>query len=223
MRWRGRRTSENVEDRRSMGGPVVIGGGLGLMVIALIIALLGGNPQQFLQQARQGQAGAAQQGQGAELTRSKSRKANSPRRSLADTEDVWTKLFAESGKTYSKPKLRLFQVRVQSACGMATAQRQVRFIALRTRRSIWILHSFSNCPTQMGAPGDFAQAYVIAHEVGHHVQKQLGYTDYVENIRRTRSEAEANDASVRLELASGLLCRMHVASRAAYEQHYRTG
>ena len=121
MRWRGRATSENVEDRRGMGGPAMVGGGLGLMVIALVIALLGGNPQQFLQQAKQRQGAAVQQGQGAELTAQQIEEGEFAKTILADTEAVWTKLFAEAGKTYRKPTMVLFTGTVKSACGMASA------------------------------------------------------------------------------------------------------
>ena len=214
MRWRGRRQSENVEDRRGMGGPAMVGGGLGLMVIALIVALLGGNPQRFLQQAKQRQAGAAQQGQPAELTPQQIEEGEFVKTIFADTEDVWTRLFAEAGKTYRKPTMVLFTGKVQSACGFASAA-SGPFYCPADEKVYLDTSFFQQLSKQMGAPGDFAQAYVIAHEVGHHVQKQLGYTNHVEQIRRTRSKEEANEASVRLELQADFFagCMLHHAQK----------
>ena len=214
MRWRGRRTSENVEDRRGVGGPAMVSGGLGLMVIALIIAFLGGNPQQFLQQARQGQPGAAQPGQAVELSPEEIERGEFAKTVFADTEDVWTRLFAEAGREYKKPTMVLFSGKVQSACGFASAA-SGPFYCPADEKVYLDTTFFQQLANDMGAPGDFAQAYVIAHEVGHHVQKQLGFTQIVENIRRTRSKEEANQASVRLELQADFFagCMLHHAQR----------
>tara|TARA_R110002049_G_scaffold72490_2_gene187083 strand:+ start:86241 stop:87092 length:852 start_codon:yes stop_codon:yes gene_type:complete len=213
MRWRGRKQSENVEDRRGVGGPAMVGGGLGLMVIALIVALLGGNPQRFLQQAKQ-QQGGAPQGQAAELTPQQIEEGEFAKTVLADTEEVWTKIFAQNGKTYKKPTMVLFTDRVKSACGMASSAAGP-FYCPADQKVYLDTSFFQQLSEQMGAPGDFAHAYVIAHEVGHHVQNLLGYTNHVENIRRTRSTEEANEASVRLELQADFLagCTFHHAQR----------
>ena len=214
MRWRGRQQSENVEDRRGKGGPAMVTGGLGLMVIALIIALLGGNPQQFLQQAKQGQGAGAPQGQPAELTPQQIEEGEFAKTILADTEQVWTRIFAQAGKTYKEPTMVLFTDRVQSGCGAASSGTGP-FYCPADQRVYLDTSFFQQLSQQLGAPGDFAQAYVIAHEVGHHVQNLLGYTNHVENIRRTRSKAEANEASVRLELQADFLagCTFHHAQK----------
>ncbi|TWU02503.1 KPN_02809 family neutral zinc metallopeptidase [Stieleria varia] len=206
MRWRGRRQSENVEDRRMSGGGVAaVGGGMGLMIIALIAALFGINPQRFIQQANQ-QRAAQQAGAGGavELTQQQIEEGEFAKTVLADTEDVWTRLFAESGYEYQKPTLVLFSQRVESACGLASAASGPFYCPADSK--VYLDTSFfSQLSQQLGAPGDFAQAYVIAHEVGHHVQNLLGYTDKVEQVRRTQSKEAANEASVRLELQADFL------------------
>ncbi len=213
MRWEGRRQSENVEDRRGMGGPAVVGGGLGLMILALIVAFLGGDPKKVMQQAQQQQRGgapAANRGD-AELSPEEIQAGEFAKTILADTEDVWTELFqTQLGKQYKKPTLVLFSGQVQSACGGASAA-SGPFYCPADEKLYLDTSFFKQLSDQLGAPGDFAQAYVIAHEVGHHVQNLLGYTDAVEKVRRTRSKGEANAASVRLELQADFLagCMLH--------------
>ena len=219
MRWRGRQQSENVEDRRGMSGPVMVGGGLGMMVIALIVALLGGDPKRFLQQAQQQKAGAAVQrgagGDGKELSPAEKERGDFAKVVLKDTEDVWNELFeTQLNRKYSAPKMVLFSGKVQSACGGATAAAGP-FYCPADRKVYLDTSFFQQLSTQLGAPGDFAQAYVIAHEVGHHVQNELGYTNIVEKVRRTRPKEVANEASVRLELQADFLagCMLHHAQR----------
>ncbi|QDT10421.1 neutral zinc metallopeptidase [Planctomycetes bacterium K23_9] len=215
MRWRGRRQSENVEDRRGVSGPAVVGGGMGLMIIALVIALLGGNPQKFLQQAKQKQAAPAQAGgPAAELSPEEKERGDFAKVVFADTEDVWTDLFAKAGKRYKNPTMVLFSGKVQSACGFASAA-SGPFYCPADEKVYLDTSFFRQLSGQLGAPGDFAQAYVIAHEVGHHVQNQLGYTDQVEKVRRTQSKEAANEASVRLELQADFFagCMLHHAQR----------
>lgn len=215
MRWRGRRQSENVEDRRGVSGPAVVGGGMGLMIMALIVALLGGNPQKFLQQAKQKQAAPAAAAAGdAQLSAEEKERGDFAKVVFADTEDVWTDLFAKAGKRYKKPTMVLFSGKVQSACGFASAA-SGPFYCPADEKVYLDTSFFRQLSGQLGAPGDFAQAYVIAHEVGHHVQNELGYTDRVERVRRTQSKEAANEASVRLELQADFFagCMLHHAQR----------
>ncbi|TWU23090.1 putative neutral zinc metallopeptidase [Novipirellula galeiformis] len=210
MRWRGRRQSENVEDRRGVSGPAVAGGGAGLLILALIVALLGGDPRNVIQQAQQGQGQAAARG-GAELTPAEIEAGEFAKTILADSEDVWFDLFeTQLGRQYIPPTLVLFSGTVQSACGGATAA-SGPFYCPGDQKLYLDTSFFTQLADQLGAPGDFAQAYVIAHEVGHHVQNLLGYTDQVQAVQRTRSKGEGNAASVRLELQADFFagCMLH--------------
>lgn len=200
MRWRGREQSSNVEDVRRSGGKGVAaaGGGIGFVILLLIYVLLGGNPQQLLQQ-QQAMQQAGQNQPAEELSPAEIERGEFSKVVLKDTEDVWTKLFAENGQRYQPPTMRLFSGYTQSACGGASAATGP-FYCPADQKVYLDTTFFVQLDQQLGAPGDLAQAYVIAHEVGHHIQNLLGQTDYVDNIRRTRSEIEANEASVRLEL-----------------------
>lgn len=198
MRWRGRRQSDNVEDRRTSGGGAVVGGGIGVIVIAIIIGLLGGNPQQFLQQAAQQPAPGGAGGQ-VELTPQEVEAGEFVSTVFADTEDVWTDLFAQAGRDYKKPTLVLFKDQVNSGCGMANSGTGP-FYCPADEKVYLDTSFFGQLARQLGAPGDFAQAYVVAHEVGHHVQNLLGYTDQLDQIRQRVPEVEYNKYSVRLEL-----------------------
>lgn len=197
MDWRRSRRSTNVEDRRGSGvsGPLV-GGGLGTIVIALIVAFLGGDPSVVLDQAaRQNPPAQAPQ-------------ANSPQDAqmidfvkavLGDTEDTWREIFAQSGATYAEPKLVIFSDAVQSGCGVANSA-VGPFYCPRDQTVYIDLNFYRDLKNRFQAPGDFAQAYVIAHEVGHHVQNLTGISDQVQQLQRRSSEAKANELSVRLEL-----------------------
>lgn len=200
MRWRGREQSSNVEDVRRSGGKGVAaaGGGIGFVILLLVYVLLGGNPQQLLQQ-QQAMQQAGQNQPAEDLSPAEIERGEFSKVVLKDTEDVWTKLFAENGQRYQPPTMRLFSGYTQSACGGASAATGP-FYCPADRKVYLDTTFFVQLDQQLGAPGDLAQAYVIAHEVGHHIQNLLGQTDYVDNIRRTRSEIEANEASVRLEL-----------------------
>lgn len=171
-----------------------MGGGIGTVVLLLLVMLLGGDPSALLntaptQPGLERQAGSGIADEGREFSAVV----------LADTEEVWTTLFAEIGRTYVKPKLVLFSDRVESACGMASSA--VGPFYCGEDQNIYLdLTFFNELSQRFGAPGDFAQAYVIAHEVGHHVQRQLGILDRVHAMRRRLSEREANQMSVRLEL-----------------------
>lgn len=204
MRWKGREQSTNVEDRRGSGGRVAAaGGGIGVLIMAVIVMLLGGNPQQFLQQQAAQQQAVQQDAQGGqvavELSPEEVERGDMSKVVLKDTEDAWGDIFAASGQRYRPPVLVLFSGQTTSACGGATAATGP-FYCPADEKVYLDTSFFVQLDRQLGAPGDFAQAYVIAHEVGHHVQNLTGKTDYVDQVRRTKSEREANEASVRLEL-----------------------
>lgn len=160
MQWRGRRESSNVVDRRGVKTAGALGGGG--IILAIIYALLGGDPSALLDSSRQTAPVARNDEQTRFLLVV-----------LADTEDVWNKAFASAGRTYQEPKLVLFSGRVQSACGMASSA-VGPFYCPGDQQLYLDTDFFQQLSGQLGAKGDFAQAYVIAHEVGHHVQNQLG-------------------------------------------------
>ncbi|QDT02862.1 Putative neutral zinc metallopeptidase [Rubripirellula lacrimiformis] len=199
MKWRGRRQSENMVDRRGVSGGTVVGGGIGILILAMIVGLLGGDPRQVMQQANQGAAQAPAAGEGAELSQLDIDRGEFVATVLADTEDVWTELFSQSGLVYEKPQLELFQHGTQTACGSATSAAGP-FYCPADRKVYLDTAFFDQLAQQLNAPGDFAQAYVVAHEVGHHVQNLLGKTSELDQMRRRLSEVEYNKQSVRLEL-----------------------
>ncbi len=213
MRWRGRRQSTNVEDRRGRGpGPMMRGGSIGcggLALILLFVFLFGGDPQQLGEVLQQGPPGGSAGGPSAGPGRFPTPPPpGAPVQDqlgqfasvvLADTEDTWNDLFARSGSRYREPKLVLFSQAVRSACGFTSAA--VGPFYCPGDGQVYIdLSFFNQLERRFGAPGDFAQAYVIAHEVGHHVQNLLGISEQVEREKRRRSQRDANQLSVRLEL-----------------------
>jgi uncharacterized protein len=205
------RESENVEDRRGMGGggggrTMLAGGGLGTLVIVLLVsAIFGVNPLALLQQMPQGGGGGGiPGGGGAQLPQGRPVDPNDPstkfiKRVLATTEDVWQGQFQRLGGRYKEPRLVLFSGAVDSACGMADAA-VGPFYCPGDEQVYLDLSFFDELAQKLRAPGDFAQAYVVAHEIGHHVQKLRGISDQVDAARRRVSEREANRLSVRLEL-----------------------
>jgi predicted metalloprotease len=196
MRWQGGRESANVEDRRGIpGGPVTIGGGLGMLVLVVIVMLLGGNPQMLLQNIPN--APPAQNGDPGDGIHDQAREFVSV--VLADTEDVWHELFRQMGRQYDEPRLVLFRGHDRSGCGFADAATGPFYCP--DDQTVYIdLTFYRELRDRFGAPGDFAQAYVIAHEVGHHVQNQLGVLSRVHAQQRRRGDPEAHELSVRLEL-----------------------
>jgi predicted metalloprotease len=198
MRWQGRRQSQNVEDRRSRAaGGMAMTGGVGSVIVIIIALLMGVNPMALLQQAPVGQ------GPGVVDPAEEQRK-EFVGVVLADTEEVWHKLFRQMGRQYTEPKLVLFRGRVESACGLASSA--VGPFYCPTDQKVYIdLQFFEELSKRFGAPGDFAQAYVIAHEVGHHVQQLLGTSDWVHAQRDRLSKAEFNQLSVRMELQADFL------------------
>lgn len=199
MRWIGGRQSINVEDRRGRGGGMAIGGGIGTIVIALIVYLLGGDPSSLPQSppstTNTGQYQATPQEDSLKQFVSVV---------LAETEDTWNALFRQRGEQYREPRLVLFSDQVQSACGMAGAAVGPFYCPSDSKMYI-DLSFYRQLRERLGAPGDFAQAYVIAHEVGHHVQNLLGISDQVHRAQQRMSKTEANELSVRLELQADYL------------------
>ncbi|MFO0873358.1 MAG: neutral zinc metallopeptidase [Phycisphaerales bacterium] len=202
MRWQGSRQSTNVEDRRRMSPGLAVGGGLGTLIIIVLALLLGGDPRALLSQlgnATQNTQVGGQVGGGGPADPAQEQMKEFVASVLASTEDVWSELFRAQGKAYRDPTLVLFTSRVNSACGNATAA-VGPFYCPGDSKVYLDLGFFSELDQRFGAPGDFAQAYVVAHEIGHHVQNLLGISDQVDSMRRRMSEAEFNKLSVRLEL-----------------------
>ena len=196
MRWKGREQSGNVEDRRGVSGKTIVAGGtVGTIVIALLVWVLGGNPMDVLKNGTQ-QTENTTEGTN---TQSSDELTQFVSVVLKDTEDVWNTLFTQSGSTYREPKLVVFSQATQSACGYASAATGP-FYCPGDEKVFIDLDFLQQMQHQLNATGDFAIAYIIAHEVGHHVQKLLGITDQMESLRRQVSEAEYNEYSVRLEL-----------------------
>lgn len=214
MKWQGRRGSDNIEDRRRMGaGKVVGGGGLGLLAIALLVWALGGDPMAVLQG---GGVGPGQIGGTAEITEADQRAAEFVSVTLADTEQIWTDIFAEElGQTYNPTTLVLFKGATQSPCGGASGATGPFYCPL-DKKVYLDTDFFATMAQRLGARGDFAAAYVVAHEVGHHVQDELGILEKTTAARQQSSQAESNRISVMVELQadcfSGVWAR-HAAER----------
>jgi uncharacterized protein len=208
MRLDGQEESENVEDRRGLGkkAGLAIGGG-GALVVLILSLVLGVDPQQILNNI--GGQGFQQQpadGPGAPRAQDpeEEKMAHFTKVIFHDTEEIWGELFSRMGKTYQKPVLVLFSGQVDSACGQADAA-VGPFYCGGDHRVYIDLTFYKDMQRKLNAPGDFARAYVVAHEVGHHVQRLLGYAQRVDDSRRTASKAEANRMSVRLELQADYL------------------
>ena len=218
MKWKGRRQSSNVQDRRGMStGGRVVGGGIGGIGIIFVIlfALFGGDPSTILN--NQAVNAPQQQQQNVPYTETENERELSDFVSvvLADTEDVWNQVFREYGMTYEEPRLVLFNESVQSACGVAGSSTGPFYCP--GDQQLYIDLSFYNELVQkFQAPGDFAMAYVVAHEVGHHVQYLLGVTDQVQQLRGRLSEVEFNKISQRLELQADY----YAGVWAHYEQEF---
>jgi predicted metalloprotease len=183
---------------------VAAGGGAGVLLLALVVYLLGGNPQQFLNQLQNGAQQADEQGAPAPPDAAQDELKHFVGVVLADTEDVWREEFRKMGKTYREPRLVLFTGQVESACGSADAA-VGPFYCPGDEKVYLDLSFFQELKDRFHAPGEFAQAYVVAHEVGHHVQKLLGISDKVHAQQARLSKAEYNRLSVRLELQADFL------------------
>ncbi|MDE2304042.1 MAG: neutral zinc metallopeptidase [Gammaproteobacteria bacterium] len=226
MRWQGNRESDNVEDRRDEGGGDASGGGIGLPHIGvggLVLVLLGSwffhvNPLTVLGLLGQGAAPAAVAPSSAHAPPADDVTANFVRTILASTEDVWAEVFREHGRTYVDPKLVLYRGEIRTGCGLGQAA-QGPFYCPADRKVYIDLGFYDVLRNQLGSPGDFAEAYVIAHEVGHHVQNLLGLSTKVEALRAREDEAQANATSVRVELQADCYAGVW-AKRADAERHW---
>lgn len=196
MRWKGRERSSNIEDRRSSGGGgKMIGGGIGVLVIAVIVYFLGGDPTQVLQQAVNTQGMEEAYTPGAEEAEAEEFVSVV----LKETEIFWQQQFREMGKEYPEPVLVLFHKGETSDCGAFTSA-SGPFYCPADQKIYIDLSFYDELHNRFGAPGDFAMAYVVAHEVGHHVQTVLGISDKVRALKERGSEKEANRLSVMQEL-----------------------
>ena len=216
MKWRGLPGSTNVEDRRGAGGKLAIGGGAAI-IIMIVVALLGGNPGEVLQNiqnaAPDSQTPYVETAQEKELTDFVSVV-------LADTETVWTDVFKQRGSEYTDPTLVLYTDSVESACGVAGSSTGP-FYCPSDQKLYIDLSFFRELRERFQAPGDFAMAYVVAHEVGHHVQTRLGVTAQMEDLRQRLSEEEYNQYSVRYELQADYLAGVwasHAQGRGLLEE-----
>lgn len=199
MRLDGRRESSNVVDRRGRGAKGMSLGIGGIIIVGLITLLLGGNPLETISQLLSSSGTSIEQNTEYVETEQERELATLSKKILAGTEDVWTKLFDEMGREYIPPKLVLYNQAVQSGCGHATSQTGPFYCS--ADQCVYIdLSFFQQMRQTLGVNGDFAYAYVIAHEVGHHVQYLLGTLNAVHQEQRQLSEKEANKLSVRLEL-----------------------
>ena len=231
MRWKGGRRSSNIEDQRSdsggfgrSGGGFRIGGGkkkggIGIIVIAVIVLIMGGDPSTILNMLLGG-GGASIPTQTQQMPNSRSTSAPNDEMAdfvsvvLADTEDTWIPLFQQMGKQYQQPRLVLFRNSVRSACGLAQSA-MGPFYCPADQKVYIDLSFYDELKHAFGAPGDFAQAYVIAHEVGHHVQQQFGILQKVHQMQQGMPKVQANALSVKLELQADCLAGIwaHHANR----------
>jgi uncharacterized protein len=238
MKWEGNRQSDNVEDRRSDGGGGGLGGGGGgnllgallggrLRMGVVVVALLGGwalgiNPLTLLGMLDGGSMPATHVQQPAQRPPADDHMAAFVSTVLADTEDVWTDVFAKNGKTYVNPHLVLFRGSTPTACGQGQAA-MGPFYCPGDQKVYIDLAFYQTLKDQLGAPGDFAQAYVIAHEVGHHVQNLMGISAKMEQMRSKVSQTQYNALSVRLELQADCLAGVWANHAQAARQLLEAG
>jgi predicted metalloprotease len=200
MRWRTGRRSDNIEDRRGIRIPrKAAGGGIGIIVVALIAMYFGVDPTIFLDQQGPTSNSVSTYTTSNPMPPAETRLADFVSVVLADTEDTWHVLFNKMGKTYAEPKLVLFSGAVESACGFAQAA-MGPFYCPADQKVYIDLSFYQDLKNRHGAPGDFAQAYVIAHEIGHHVQMLLGISEKVHAARMRAGQVEGNQLSVMQEL-----------------------
>jgi uncharacterized protein len=201
MLWQGRRQSSNVEDRRGMSaGGLAVGGGVVGIIVLVLNLLLGGNADvSQLPELLPGQQGGAATELSPEEKTADDQRAAFVKVILADNEDVWNKIFSEHGQQYQEPKLVLFRDATQSGCGSASAA-SGPFYCPGDQKLYIDLSFFQELQQRFKAPGDFPMAYVVSHEVGHHIQYLLGTSDKMARARQQMSEVEYNRLSVKLEL-----------------------
>ncbi|WP_414584215.1 neutral zinc metallopeptidase [Scytonema sp. PCC 10023] len=200
MRWEFGRRSTNVEDRRGsrLSAPVV-GGGIGAIILSVIVTLLGGDPSVLWEQQQAPSDRPYPESPQTQRSATSDRMADFVSVVLADTEDTWQSLFRQRGQTYVEPKLVLYSGAVQSACGF-TRSAVGPFYCPADQKLYIDLSFYQDLKNRYQAPGDFAQAYVIAHEVGHHVQNLMGISNQVQSMQRQVDRVQANQLSVRQEL-----------------------
>jgi hypothetical protein len=218
MRWRGERESENVEDRRGIrvGGPGLAIGGGGLLLIIALALFTGQDPTVLLEQLTGGPSVSVDPQQAGRDGAPPDELGRFSSVVLASTEDVWGRTFASGGRQYRAPRLVLFSDAVQSACGFGSAAAGPFYCPMDNK--VYLdLSFFADLERRFGAPGDFAHAYVIAHEVGHHVQNQLGIASKVRAAQQRLPAGEVNALSVRMELQADCLAGVwaHHANRDA--------
>ena len=213
MKWKGGRRSRNIEDRRGARAPKLLGGGIGTIALILVALYFGIDPTPLLQGLQDSGSSSGTRPTAEDLR-------NDPLADMvsvvvADTEDVWTEIFAEQGMRYKEPVLVMFTGSTRSACGLGQAA-MGPFYCPADQKAYIDLSFYDQMRTRFSAPGDFAQAYVIAHEIGHHVQNLLGISGKVHDMKRRVSQADANALSVRLELQADCLAGVwaHRAHRA---------
>jgi uncharacterized protein len=224
MQWRGARRSTNIEDRRGMRiHPGVVGGGLGTIVLLLLALYFGVDPRYVLNRdgVEANESGPVSTSPADETTK------DFVSAVLGYTEDTWSGIFRSMGRRYQEPKLVLFTGEIESACGFAQAATGP-FYCPQDDKVYLDMSFFQELSDRFKAPGDFAQAYVIAHEIGHHVQNLLGISRQVQAFRNRASEAEANRASVRMELQADCLAgvwasRTEQAEESKLHQFLETG
>jgi len=222
MRWQMGRRSDNIEDRRGMpvGRGVAVGGGIGTVVLVLLAMYFGIDPSVILQGTDPGDSRPAPSVQQRSAGDDQLRDFVSV--ILADTEDTWRDLFRQMGREYQAPRLVLFSGAVQSACGFAEAA-VGPFYCPGDRKLYIDLSFYRDLRNKLGAPGDFAQAYVIAHEVGHHVQNLLGIAERIHTARSGRSQAEGNALQVRMELQADCLAGVWASNAQRARQILEAG
>jgi len=206
MRWQMGRRSDNIEDQRGMpvGRGTVVGGGIGTLVLVLLALYFGVDPSVILQGVDPGSPEPTRSVQQQRAPAGDDQLRDFVSVILADTEDTWGELFRRMGRRYEQPRLVLFSGAIQSACGFAEAA--VGPFYCPGDRKVYIdLSFYRDLRDRLGAPGDFAQAYVIAHEIGHHVQNLLGIAERVQTAQGRRGRTEANALQVRMELQADCL------------------
>jgi predicted metalloprotease len=205
MRWKDRRRSSNIEDRRSAArGTTLVGGGIGTIAIVLAALYFGIDPSVLLEGIQSANVPSDTATTPGEQDFSGDPLADMVSVVVADTEDVWNEVFAESNRRYEEPVLVMFRGATRTACGVGQAYMGPFYCPADSKAYI-DLDFYTELKNRFDAPGDFAQAYVIAHEIGHHVQHLLGITEEVRVSRQRLSESEANSMSVRLELQADCL------------------
>lgn len=217
MKWEFGRRSDNVEDQRRAGvSGTVVTGGIGTIILALIAMFLGVDPSIVLNSSTSVNNNSYQTSQPRQISPQEEKLSDFVSVVLADTEDTWSKIFRENGLVYQEPKLVLFTGTVQSACGSAQAA-MGPFYCPADQKVYIDLSFYQDLKNRHHSPGDFAQAYVVAHEIGHHVQNLLGISRKVQSLQRRVSEVESNQLSVRLELQADCLAGVW-ANRANQER-----